>query len=116
MGRKLRHRQAKEKAKQGKLVQKAKDQANSKEEPVSAAETIVKIIRTETSTNCKEKHKKLNAWLHRADRSGPPGDGHQTCGVMFHKGQLFGGELSLLILPDLNVLHVHTTRRARGGS
>jgi hypothetical protein len=35
---------------------------------------------------------------------------------MFHKGQLFGGELSLLILPDLNVLHVHTTRRARGGS
>ena len=51
MGRKLRHRQAEEKAKQGKLVQKAKDQANSTEEPASAAEAIVKLIRTETNTN-----------------------------------------------------------------
>ena len=36
--------------------------------------------------------KKLNAWLYSADRSGPSGDGNQTCGVVIHREFLFGGE------------------------
>ena len=67
---------------------------------VALAEGLIeKRIRIGTKSNCKSDSAYCLATgsVHRADRSGPLDDGNQTCGVMIHKEQLFGGEQASLI-------------------
>ena len=65
---------------------------------VALAEGLIeKRIRIGTKSNCKSDSAYCLATgsVHRADRSGPSDDGHQTCGVMTHKDQFFEVSKSL---------------------